>query len=90
MYSTTHQFAQSVVDEPVTLQCRFAGEMFRNDQQFVMPAAAARAGVSGMLRRIVDDFQAERGEEGEPFLQQCLDVAHAGKAFLNGLTVTLA
>ena len=53
-------------------------------------AAFARAGVSGMLGRIVDDFKAKRFEEGEPFAQQRFDVAQDGKTFLNGLMVTRA
>ena len=55
-----------------------------------MPAAAARSGVARMLRGIVDDFQPKRCEESELFPQQRFDVAHAGKAFLNGLMATLA
>ena len=89
MYSTTHQFAQRVVDEPVTLQRRFSGEVRRNDQQAVVPALA-RAGVPGMLRGIVDQFELEWGKECESFPQQRFDCAHAGKAFLNGLIETSA
>ena len=89
MYSTTHQFGQRVVDEPVTLQRRFSGEVLRDDQQAVV-SALARAGVPGMLRGIVVDFEPQRGKESESFPQQRFDVAHAGKAFLNGLIVTSA
>lgn len=89
MYSTTHQFAQSVVDQPVALQRGFSGKLVRDDQQAVVPASA-RAGVAGVLGGIVDEFQMKRRKEGEPFPHQRFDVAHAGKAFLNGLIVTLA
>ena len=89
MYSTTHQFAQSVVDEPVALQRGFSGELLRNDQQAVMPTFT-RAGVARVLRGIVGYLQAQRGEESESFTQQRFDVIHAGKTFLNGLMVTFA
>ncbi len=89
MYSTTHQFGQRVVDEPVALQRRFSGEVRRDDQQTVV-AARARAGVPGMRCGIIVDFKPQRGKESESFPQQRFDVAHAGKAFLNGLIVTSA
>jgi len=89
MYSTTHQFAQSVVDQPVALQRRFSGELRGDDQQAVVPTPA-RAGVAGVLGGIVGEFQAERRKEGKLFPHQRFDIAHAGKAFLNGLIVTLA
>ncbi len=89
MYSTPHQFAQCVVDDPVALQCCLAGKTGRDDQQAEMPAFA-RARMPGMQGGIVDDFKAKRFEEGEPFAQQRFDVAQVGNAFLNGLMVTLA
>ncbi len=49
-----------------------------------------RASVAGMQGGIVDDFEAKRFEEGEPFAQQCFNVAQDGKTFLNGLMVTRA
>lgn len=89
MYSTTHQFAQGVVDHPVTLQRRFSGKLPRDDQQAVVPAFA-RTGVASMLCGIVDKFQSLGGQKGESFPQQRFNLCHAGKAFLNGLIVTSA
>ena len=89
MYSTTHQIAQRVVDDSVSLQRRFAGKLARDDQQAVVPALA-RTGVAGMLGGIVDKIQLQWGQEGESFPQQRFDLCHAGNAFLNGLIVTSA
>lgn len=89
MYSTTHQFAQCVVDQSVPLQRGFSGELRRNNHQAIVSAPAG-AGVAGMLLGFVDKFQSQRGKECQSFVQQGFDFCHAGNAFLNGLMVTVA
>lgn len=91
MYSTTHQIAQRVVDDPVPLHRGFPGKMRRDDEQSIMPAAA-RAGVSRVLRGIIFKLKPYRGKKSQLFPDQRFDVygAHAGNTFLNGLIVTLA
>jgi len=96
---TTHQFAKGVVDESVPGQRRLAGERCRDDKQSVVTATAAGAGMTGMQRRVVNQFQAQRLQSGQPFAQNGFEIAgrvlrrdlvHAGNAFLKGLTLTLA
>lgn len=96
---TTHQFAQGVVDEPVAGQRRLAGELCRDNKQAVMTAAAPRTGMTGMQRGVVNQFEAQGSESGQPFAHNGFEiasrvlrrnVAHAGKAFLKGLTLTRA
>ncbi len=96
---TTHQFAKGVVDKSVADQGRFSGKFCRDDEQAVVTAAASGPIMPGVFRRIVNQFKAKRIEFREPFAQNRFEIAesfarlrlvHAGKAFLNGLTVTLA
>ena len=66
-----------------TMRCRLT----------VVAAALACAGVSGMQGRVVDDFQPNRLEFGQPLVEQGFDVVgqvQAGSAFLNGLTITFS
>ena len=60
MNFTTHQFAQGVIYEPMPAQGRFSGERVRDNEQSVVPTATFGALMPGMLRRIIDQFQAKR------------------------------
>ena len=69
----------------------------RNDQQAIVSAAIAGAFVTGMSSRVVDQLATQRSEIRQSFPDQCfpfcsstcsLLIAHAGSAFLNGLTLT--
>ena len=95
----THQFAQGVVDEPVSGQRRLAAELCRDNKQSIVTAATLGAVMTGMQRRVVNQFHAQRVETGQPFAQNGFKIAgrflrrgqvHAGNAFLNGLTLTRA
>ena len=100
---TTHQFAKGGVDEPVSGQRRLSGELRRDNEQSVVTAAAPCACMTGVLRRVVNQFHARWPESGQPVAQIRFEIgfeiagrflrwglAHAGKAFLKGLTLTLA
>ena len=86
--------------EAVTSQPRLSGKGFGDDQQAVVPAAAPGAGVTGVPGRIVDQLEAGRRQCRKALADQPDDirrvtndgcrVAHAGRTFLNGLTVTSA
>lgn len=62
-----------------------------------MAATAAGALVSGVQGRVIDQLQAQRIKPGQSLAKDGFDViwpmhalAHAGKTFLNGLTLTCA
>ena len=74
MDSTTHQFAECVEHHAVPLDRRFSGKRVGDDEQSVVAAALACAGVSGMQGRVVDDFQPNRLEFGQPLVEQGFDV----------------
>ena len=90
MNSTAHQITDRVIDDPVTLDGIVTGKNCWDYGDFVM-AAIARAGMAGMKMRFVLDFQRLRMQRRQALAQQCDGfAAHAGRAFLKGLTVTLA
>ena len=66
MDSTTHQFAEGVMDEPVACQRRFSAKTFGDDEQAVV-AATACTGVAGVLGRVVNQFQVKRLKLVESF-----------------------
>ncbi len=83
----------------MTGETRLAGKSGRNDQQAIVFAATAGACVAGVPGRVIDQFQTDRRQNCEPLLNDRDDVSsigggwrfsHAGSAFLNGLTITLA
>ena len=93
------QVAESGMNQAVATQPCLPGKNLRDDQQAVMPAAAADAGVTGVFRRIVDQFETNRRQGGESLANDCAKVGrfgagrgitHAGSTFLNGLTLTVA
>ena len=69
----------------------------RHDQQSIVSAAAAGPFVTGVSRRVVDQFATLRKQHGQALLDDRFAlgsrsgrilIAHAGSAFLNGLTLT--
>ena len=96
---TTHQLAKGVIDEPVTRQRRFSAKTFRDDEQAVVATAASGAGVTSVLRRVVDQFDASWLEDRQTLAQRRLKfrpalgndgLRHVGMVCLNGLTLTLS
>mgnify|MGYP000918823433 CR=1 FL=1 len=93
------QVAKRGMDQAVTSQPSLAGEDGRDDQQTIVPAAAFGTGMARVPSRVVDHLQADRRQRCESLLNDRDNagrstsgghVGHAGKAFLNGLTVTVA
>ncbi len=69
----------------------------RNDQQAIVSAAATGTFVAGVSRRVVDQLATQRSENRQSLLDDrfpvgsstsIVAIAHAGSAFLNGLTLT--
>lgn len=66
----------------------------RNNQQAIVGAAAAGTFVTGVSSRVVDQFATLRKQHGQALLDDRFPlggrilIAHAGSAFLNGLTLT--
>lgn len=83
-----HQIAGGIEDHPVAGDGAFPGKYGGDDVEMVV-AAAPGAGMAGVPVRIVTDGQRFGLQDGQPLAQQGDGVgAHAGSAFLNGLTVT--
>ncbi len=86
--------------QTVAPQPRLPGKGFGDDQQAVVPAAAAGAGVARMAGRIVDQLNLLRTQRGESLADEPGDAgsiaadecvaAHAGSTLRKGLTVTPA
>ena len=90
MNMSAHQVADRSMDQAVALDGILPGEGGGDYGDFVM-AAIARADMAGMKMRFVLDFQRLRMQRRQALAQQCDGfAAHAGRAFLKGLTVTLA
>lgn len=91
MDATLHQVAGCIVHQTMTGECVFSG---KNRSQYVDAevTAFARAGVAGMAMRFVFNMQHLGIEDGEALTQQGQGffVHHAGRTFLNGLTVTFS
>ncbi len=90
MDAAAHQIADRVVDHAVTPDRIVAGEGGGDYGDFVM-AAFFCAGVAGMQMRFVLDGERLRCQCSQAFAQQDRGFgAHAGRTFLNGLTVTFS
>lgn len=89
MNGTLHQIAGSIVDQTVSCECIFTGKYGSPDNDSVM-ASVACPRMTGVQTGFVNDLQALRMQAGQSILQYCSDSGThpAGKAFLNGLTVT--
>lgn len=99
MNPAAQQVAKRGMNQAVTAQPCLPGKSLRHDQQAVMSATVAGAGVTGVFRRIVDQFETDRRQGGESLADDCAKVdrfgagrrvTHAGNTFLNGLTLTVA
>lgn len=94
------EIAKRLIDGTMARQVRLTGESGRHDQQAIMPTAAACASVTGVPRRVVDQLEASRRQGRQAPANDRFEtallitrgewLAHAGKAFLNGLTDTLS
>lgn len=90
MDAAAHQIADRFVDHAVTPDSIVAGEGGGDYGDFVM-AAFLCAGVTGMSVRFVLYRERLRCQRCQAFAQQgCGFGAHAGRTFLNGLTVTFS
>ena len=77
-----HQIAESVIDQPVARDARFAGEGIGDDSDGVVAATAGGAGVAGMCRAIVSDFDTGRLELRQPCADLRLNAHAIGKSYL--------
>ena len=90
MDAAPHQITGRIIDQAMAGDGILATENLSNDFQFVV-AAFARAGVTGMAMRLVFNDYFECLQAGQSLAQLFGDFsAHAGKTFLNGLTVTFS
>lgn len=88
MYFSAHQVADGVINQAVAGDRVLAGKGGGDDVQHEV-AAVFRTGMAGVTMRLVFDNERIRSQYGEALAQQ-FRRAHAGRAFLNGLTTTLA
>ena len=90
MNASAHQVTDRFMDEAMALDRIVAGEGGGAYGDFVM-AAVPGTGVPGMAVRFVLDVKRLRCQRRQAFAQQgCGFGAHAGRTFLNGLTVTFS
>lgn len=92
MDTALHQIADGFMDQAVSGEGIFADKRRRGDGQAEMTAFTC-AGMSGMAMRFILDFEMRRCQDGEPLAQQGNDggmIAHAGRTFRKGFTVTPA
>lgn len=88
MYFASFEVADGVIDQTMSGDGVFAGKYFGDDDQFEM-AAFFRAGVAGMMGRLILDFQRQRLQDRQLAAQQRdIVLVQAGNTFLNGLTLT--
>src|SRR3989338_6859774 len=90
VYFALHHFSQRGIYHTVARHRILSGKLRRDDAQHIMPAAIARAGMSGVLVAFVDDIERNRGERGEALAHYIHARTHAGNTFLNGCTVVCA
>lgn len=89
MDGAAHQVARRIINHAVAGHGGFPGKGSGDDLQSVMAAALAGSGMAGMAVRVVLDGERFGSEHGQALAQQFDGFgAHAGKAFLNGLTLT--
>ena len=90
MNSTAHEITGRGVNGPMALDRILADEGGGDYGYFVM-ATVLGAGMAGVAMRLILDGDGKRLQHSQPLAQQFDGVtAHAGRTFLNGLTVTLA
>ena len=90
MNPAPHQITDRSVNGPMALDRILADEGSGDYGDFVMTAVPG-AGMAGVTMRFVLDGEGQRFQDSQPVAQQLDGVAaHAGRTFLNGLTVTVA
>ena len=88
MDASAHQVADRSMDDAMTLDGILPGEGGGDYGDFVMTAFPG-AGMAGVQVRFILDGERLRSQHGQAFAQQRHGFgAHAGSAFLKGLTVT--
>src|SRR6185369_1000205 len=90
MYAAAHQVTRRVVDQAMPGDGVLAGKGGGDDVELVVPAILG-PGMAGVAMRFVLDGDGLRLQDSQALAQQvdgC--VAQAGKAFLNGLTLTFS
>ncbi len=86
-----HQITGSIINQAMAGDGVFAGKNHGDDVDMVMAAAITGAGMAGMQVRVVADGQGCRLQHAQALAEQFdRRAAHAGSAFLNGLTVTFS
>ena len=92
MDATTHQITCCIINHAVAGDGVFAGKGYGDDIDVIVAAAATCTDMSGMQVGVVADGQRRRLQGGSQALLQQVDgfAAHAGRAFLKGLTVTFS
>lgn len=91
MHWSAHQFAGCIINQAMAGNGVFAGKDVGDDVDMIVPAATPGAGMAGVQVRVVADGELSRIQCGKPLLQGVDGIlAHAGKAFLNGLIVTFS
>lgn len=93
-----HQVIKRSMHQAMTRQTGEICESIRNDQQAIMAPSTLRTGMPGVPSRVVDHLQADRRQHCKSLLNVRDNagsstsggrIGHAGRAFLNGLTVTV-
>ena len=96
---TTHQLVKGAINKSMASYDGFSGKLRRNYKQAIVATAALGASVTGMFGRIVNQIQSQGFEFGQTLTQDGINstqinlrgrLAHAGRTFLKGLTLTLA
>ncbi len=99
MNPDSHQVIKCSMHQAMTRQTGELCESIRDDQQAIVAPPTLRTGMPSVPSRVVDHLQADRRQRCESLLNDRDNagrstsgghVGHAGKAFLNGLTVTVA
>lgn len=90
MNTTAHQVTCRIVNQPMPGNRIFPAKSTGNNRYLVVSAIFG-TGVSGVAMRFIFDLDRQRLQAGKP-LPQVYDgfAVHAGRAFLNGLTVTFS
>ena len=90
MNPPAHKVSGRIINQSMTGDCVLAHKDWGDDVELVV-AAILGAGMAGMAMRLVLYHDGLGLQDSKPLAQQFNGVAaHAGRAFLNGLTVTVA
>ena len=90
MNPAAHQIPGRRVNQSVPGDRIFSAKSLGNNSQLVVSAVLC-ASVPGMAMRLIEDVDRQRLKAGQSLTQAFNGVlTHAGKTFLNGLTVTFS